>query len=882
MDPLTVVVHDTDDPFSAGTVAVLSDWSAAGWLRDFVLVSVAEVLARGAALAQDRVVLPPTPGQPPVVRALARLLEGRSLRIVVLDPVGRDASWLAARERRHEAGRLLFDRGTRRVGALDLLIPWHGGHWDPQLPIWPGWDTLIAAPQESVSPLESGLDLHCDPDDPEQVLGVSAHAAAFVATAGALWEGVTSSPWDDSESLDDVRMARAFHIRLDGSEVRTLMSAAALSPAALRSPDAIAAAGTGDFPARVKELRDRLHLEPRPPAPQPQIAQGVGAWQAIGMLVSFLWRSLVMAPRELSATLVGRVKSASASRLTSLIFGMDSGKQVTVRGTPGSGSTEAAVRQASSSEERLAEILADLRRLDPNLAPATAGSSQDVFWRASVDTVMALVSGERRHGIDPVTDEGVARWFTPEQVAPASALTWRPMDGVAVPGMRGDVPVHDVLACDDALEELQALGSLDGHWRDDVDRNRRDLAQASAQWRASFLGQVGTMLSGEIGRFRGLLSERIDALRSLEEPPQGEADDLAAQLVRYTRTATIVAVVVGLIVALLDATNVVSWRWWAWLPMLILTWLGTLVVGYLGVQRRIFHLVHRADEQDSTALAIEREIPTLVENLRRLRRVYDQYLVWAQILPVFLQEPFGRATESPSQMSRMSGHVPASVITGHYAVRDQALANRRMAGLVRDARPSAAAAWSTFLDCTFGRLAQERSEFAGLVLEDVYRLEDQRLDALRARTTITGPHGAALVDDVAEELGRRQIRSVMERTDLGHVRALVEECFSVRSVDGRLIQGVSMASEPAPFRSEAFSLAGLERDLTIPDPALDHRGRSDRRMTADEDGVLDEVASLLITTRRLAPSDLALQAALQRSTTPVATRVPDLSDRVVF
>ena len=62
-------------------------------------------------------------------------------------------------------------------------------------------------------------------------------------------------------------------------------------------------------------LEHRKHVvaahAPAPPA------QGVGAMQAIRMLVTFLWRSLIMAPRELSATLVGHVRTTSAGKLTS-------------------------------------------------------------------------------------------------------------------------------------------------------------------------------------------------------------------------------------------------------------------------------------------------------------------------------------------------------------------------------------------------------------------------------------------------------------------------------------------------------------------------------------------------------------------------------------
>ena len=858
MEPLTVVVHDSDDPFSAGTVQLLSDWSAAGWLGEFALVSVSEVLARGAALAQDRVVLPPTPGRPPVVRQLGRILDGRPLRIAVLDPVGSDASWVVARERRHEAGRLLYDRSSSRVGALDLVIGWHGGHWDPALSTWPGWDTLIAAPQEAYSPAERGLDLHCDPEDPEQVLAVAAHAAAFVATVAALWVGVERSTWDHSDGTDDVRMARAFHIRLDGRPVRELLRDAALSPTSVRAPDAIAAAGTGDFPGLVNGLSKRLVLEPRPPAPAAVPAQRVGARRAIGMLFSFLWQSLLMAPRELSQTILGRMRSRSASRLTNMIFGLDSSKQVTVAGMGAGENTAAAVRLASSSEERLSEILAEMRRLDPSIAPSAVGSSQEVFWRATVDTVLALVGGERRNEVLPVTDEGVVRFFTAEQVAPASTLTWRPDDGVAPPGVSGEVPVHDVLACDDALLELGSLGALDGHWRDEVERNRRDLSRVSQQWRSSFLGQVGLMLSGEMRRYRGLLSERLDQLRAMEEPPNDEAEDLAARLVRFSRITTLVAVAIGALIAVLDATNVVDWKVWAWLPLLILSWLTSLVIGYLGVQHQIFKLVHSAQEQESRTRGIEREIPTLIENLRRLRRTYDQYLVWARILPAFLHEPFGRATEHPSQVSRMAGQVPPCVISGRYQVRDPRAATQQLSALVRDVRTTSASAWGGFLTSVFERLADERPEFQNLVKEDVYGLEDQRLSSVLDVAIRTEADGDVLADELAEQLARTQSRAVLERSDPARVRAVIDECFVVRSVEGRTISGPGTLTEFAPFRAEAFSLAGLDHELTVPDPTLTRRVDSG---PAGVEGVLDEVASLLVATRPLAPADLALRPA---------------------
>ncbi len=543
METLTFLVHDPQDPISRGTVQVLEDWSAAGWLERFALVGLAEVIHHRGAVAQNRLRIPSAPGSPPAIRSLDRLADGRSVRIAVLDPVGHDQEWLTARGRRHEAGRLLHQHISGRVGALDLIIPWHNGHWDAgRMTSWPGWDTLIAAPETASSPVDTGLALYCDPDSPDDVLRVAAHAAAFVATVCGLWVGAEASMWDRSDDVDDIRMARTFHIRLDGTGASALLRAAMLDPTALHAPGAIPAKTTAEFAPRVARLRTKLQLEPAPPVSQHLAPERVGAWQAIRMLVSFLWRALLMAPSELSSTLLSRTRSASADRLSSLIFGRSSTKQVTVSGMVGRQvSAAAAVRDVSRSEERLAGVLQRLRSHDPGMPTSAPASAQEAFWRATVNNTLALISGEHSLDVDPVVEEGVYRWFTPDQIAPASALTWRPLPSLSLPGLGDEVSVHDVRACDDALGELRAMGELEGRWRDDVERSRRDLERASTEWRASFLGQVGTMLSAGIGHYRDTLTARLDELEGLSEPQQAEAEDLAGEVVRHVRVTSLIA-----------------------------------------------------------------------------------------------------------------------------------------------------------------------------------------------------------------------------------------------------------------------------------------------------------------------------------------------------
>ncbi len=858
MSVLTLVVHDPLDPVSQLTVGLLADWSAAGWLEGYALLSVAEIHRRGEALGQNLVVVPPSPSAPQQVVALSRLVEGRPVRVVVLDPIGWDATWLDARTQRHLAGKLLFDRLPRRVGAMDVLITWHGGHWDPTLPAWPGWDTLIAAPQEGESPANAGFDLHCRPDDPARIQEVAAHAAAFTATVAALWVGVGATPWDHTHTRDDVLMARAFHVRLDGSEVLDLVWDAALSPAALRAPGTVPASRSAAFAGRIQDLRDRLSLEPPPRVARASEAEEVGALAAITMFFSFLWRALVMAPSELSKVLMHRGKSTAAGRLTNAIFGQASSKRVTVAGIPARSGSREALRWATASEESIEHILDQLRRLDLELAPTSPPSGQESFWRATIDTVLALASGERQRGIEPVVDEGVPRWYPIDQLAPSRVQTWRPVNGITLATVTDELAVNDLRRCDDALAELGELSRVEGLGSDDVERNRRDLQRAAQHWRASFLGSVGEMLVGEINQFRDRVQERMDQLSQASAPPTREAEDLAGELSHFTKVATLVALGVGAVLGLLDWIDVLPWSAWWWVPTLVLVWFLTLVGKYLSVQRRVFQLIHRARDEESLVARLEREIPVLIENLHRLHRVYSQYLAWSRLLPVFLNEPFGRARSTAPRVTRLVGNVPPSVTFGRYEPRDREAARDEVSSLAWSRRTTVGRAWSDFLGESFAVLAK-RPEFLAQVPEDVCALEDVRLQLWLAAISEPDEFGLRLATPVAEGLILRHTADLIERSGHASLDALIRGAFDVVSVEGRVLPDVGRSGQPpADFSTSAFSLRGLGRELTRAEEDLAARmaGSGD---LLDPRHVLDEVTSILISTRPLTMADVDLK-----------------------
>ncbi len=273
-------------------------------------------------------------------------------------------------------------------------------------------------------------------------------------------------------------------------------------------------------------------------------------------------------------------------------------------------------------------------------------------------------------------------------------------------------------------------------------------------------------------------------------------------------------------------------------------------------------------------------MPTLVENLRRLRQVYEQYLVWARLIPTFLQQPLGSAKPDSPQTTRLAGQVPPSVITGHYEVRDETQSRLAMSGMVREVRTRAGDAWAEFVGSSFEGLAVERPEFAALMKEDVYGLEDQRLeqwlDVVRAPE---GP-GLAMSAQLAERLSRTQTRTVLERTDPARLQEVIEQSFSAFTSEERPIRGHAPSAEPAPFRTEAFSLEGLNKHLPQPDPAVPRRSWLGTGAPRQADHVLDEVASVMVVTRRLAFGDVQL-ARVADAPSPSGDPRPTPADRRV-
>jgi hypothetical protein len=456
-------------------------------------------------------------------------------------------------------------------------------------------------------------------------------------------------------------------------------------------------------------------------------------------------------------------------------------------------------------------------------------------------------------------DQGAPRWYTIDQIAPPAALSWRPVDGITLNSVSDEVPVQDLLTCDDALEELRDLSSEYAEGRDQIERNRRDLERAADTWRASFLGSVGSMLVAEIRAFRGLVQQRMDDLNRLSEPPVAEAEDLAASLSRFTKVSTLVAVVVGVVLGLLQWQDVIAWRLWIWLPALILTWLLALVVKYLTVQRRIFQLLFRADQTEALARRLGRELPILIENLRRLHRTYDQYLVWAQLIPLFLNEPFGRPSTQRTEVARMTGYVPPSVVSGRYVARDRAAALHEATLVAWSARTAASGAWRDFVSESYRDLGATPG-FASQVPEDAFSLEDTRLQ--QWLDVVGTRHGDAvrMADGLAERLNAHHADAVVRRAGSDRIRHLVDEAFTTVSVDGDAVPGLRVSDTPSDFRSAAFSLEGLARESTKPDPAVMQTGHGSHTGSATGH-LLDEVGSVLVATRPLSMRDLGLRTA---------------------
>lgn len=872
--PLSLLLYDDRHPVSSRVVELLADWSASGWAQEHAALSVADVNARHGDAAGLRVVVPSNGSGPAKTVRLADLLDHRDIRLVAVDPLGVDAEWVTSRQALHDAASGLYHSlAGRRSGALDIMIPWHGALWAPDVLKWSGWDTLIVAPESATSVAEPGLALHVDTTNDRETSRLASHAAAFLATVSGLWTGLPSSAFDNTGHSDDLRLGRSFYRRMDATEIADRLRSHVFTMESARSPDARGSEAVGPLNNRVQQLRQTLVLLPMPPVPPAPPVTAITPWAAIKQFLSFMFGSLIRSPKDIAGGQIYRMKQNAAERLQRAIYGSDSALVITVGGVTADGSLV-------TTTERDAQL--DELRTKVPVGEGAAAARQSRFWGLTFDTAWTLASGVHHGPVEPTVDGGFPQYYAAESIAPPLSRPWSADGGLAIDGLPAEVALHDVRAVRQASGHLQrAIADPSYRARPAAERNRQALEARAASWHSSFFGRLGTMIADGIDYYDAAIDRCITALGELSRTDSAEAEEIARKLGRFARIFTAIVILVAVASVALTVLGLLGLPLAVVLPVLGIIYLATMFAKFWSKQRQIYQLMHRAKVADNETERIERELPVLIENAHRMRQVYGQYLQWAQVSSAFMREPFGANDSAHDEQRGMTGYLPKSVACGVYRVADEQDAQRISAHVALDLRCSLGSLWESFVGEGLRQLVIAKPQFERVKAESIFdEFETTKDGALASwiRTAVTlDESGVRISPTVASAMDVQQMERLV--TNLGAQQ--LTQLLRAHRVEGIGAGGMavsdrlSIEGDLAPFQRDVFSATGMRmRDV---DRSASVHPRSTVVRTINTRHWLDEIDAVLAVTEQLTFDDLDLPGRASSVTGVAPVRRDDVS-----
>lgn len=815
MTTTTLIIFDHEDPIAAEVAAVLSDWSASGWVSSFAFVSVAEVLMRGPDSANVVTTRPPTATSAARTQRIIDIMDDPDVRLVMLDPVGSSIEWVTARERLHSAAHRLTEALKQRLGAIDLLIAWHGGAWTDDLRAWPGWDTLVAAPETAPTITNPGLPIFSDTTDPAAVADLAAHAAAFAASVVGLWTGANTSPFDDTDLTDDIRLGRSNHRRMDASAIADRVREAVLNIRTLRDPKALATSSSEELDRRVRELRGMINLAEPPKMPARPKQTEISLGKLLKMFFSFMFTAMLRAPGDAVKGLVHRTKAGVAATMQRSLLGAESGLILNVGGV----TAEDGGQQALHREEGLERVAQAVSQLPGVTMPGGgAAVSQRHFWSSTFDNAFALLSGSRQASADFFLFDGEPRYFPPERIAPRLPRPWLPSGGILVGIPREGIEANDVVAVRFTQRELAKRSDDEqSGWRSGADGNARTLAAFAAPWAESFAGRLGGMITDGLEHHEKQLRDLLDSAKVAARSDTSSAEEVAKKLGFFARIATLVMLLLLVLAVVLYVTVLPGLSLLLVIPVIVVVWLIAMFARFWQSSKLLFQLQHRAQAADYEYDRLLALLPVAVENTRRMARLYSQYLLWSRALSGFLTSPFGRAVDREEEFLGMVGAMPKTVSCGVYEVADDGAAHSAAGRISLTTGYSIAALWQDFVRLGRHQLIERQPHFEAIQVEDIFTQSETSRDSYLANwlgaATSHDADGVLVSNPVAAAVDAEQMSrlvSAVKEQDMANLRA----AHTVKKVgDGGPASARRISTEdwPAEFHTDAFSHKGIRR-----------------------------------------------------------------------
>lgn len=667
-----------------GVRETLRDWQAGGLINEFLWISAEEVDAGRPTGHEVRdgwlsaVDLRHLAGQ--TAYPLIRLAELCISDELAAPGVASQTGSLFASNSAGVQVRRIIDAsfGNSEVSPLRILLTDAKGPGQIQPPQSVGWHYLVVSPEDTSSPGVGSA-----PVESADRAGNDIQRASQLAGLLGLWTGIEEAPLDAEETASNVRfrLFRSFSRRLSGDAVE------------LGVRDRLLEVGEG-YPRPAHESGRCIYVENPPGAARQAVSQlwaahahvlrgprevrkasrakEISMGEAMRMLFSFLWASIIGAPAAWASKAVRGVQTAVASSVQEFVFGVDQAAyQVVVAGQRSDGKP--------AGWKDLWTAARELERGLPN-NEQTPHEELSGLWREYTSGALTLADGGV-HGtiVRPIvvnSDRAVMK--NPSDIVPNPGDHFPPLQGALGATLGSiDLDATDIVSIDDQGRRLQAESTRGA----ELSREAASALQTMAQWRErlaqTYSSMFGAELSKTIHSHRKELSELLARMRDAAGDGSAESALLRKKQKRLGTIMRVIAIVAVLLIVtsvILGASAVLSWGWaGSLIAAVVLGWFVTAFIVFMRGQRELFRLINRRRDLETQSEVDARNIAAVLRDLTRVTDAYSQYLHFTRALAHFIHRPFGQARAASDQESKNFSDLPRSTAQGQITADDSVI-----------------------------------------------------------------------------------------------------------------------------------------------------------------------------------------------------------------
>lgn len=573
--------------------------------------------------------------------------------------------------------------GGAEISPLRVVLTGADGPGDTPAPQVVGWHYLVVSPEDTSSPGVGSA-----PIDSSRPGGLDTQRASQLAGLLGLWNGVAEAPLDSEEvgSLIRFRIVRGFHRRLSGDSTEQAVRSALLDvDSGYPRPDheggrcIYVENPAGAAQQAVSQLWEAYAHVLRGPRETLQLQQAklIGVGQALKMLFSFLWASIVGAPAAWAVQVVRGFQTSVAASVQGFVFGSEqSAYQVVVAG-----------RRADGLPAGWEDLQSAAKDLERSLPGSGQIEHEDLsgLWREYTNGALTLADGGV-HGtvIRPlIVGSQTAVFRQPGDIVPDPDAAYPALTGALGATLGSQrLDAVDVAAIDEQGRRLQAESTRGT----ELSRESSAALGEMARWRESlartYSSQFGARLADAIHAHRGELAALLKRLRDAAGSGEEEAALLREKQKRLGTIMRVLAIIAFLLLvtfAILGGVEVLSWT--AALTIMagtVVVWFVTALIVFVRGQRELFRIINRRRELETQAEVDVRNISAVVRDLTRATDAYAQYLKFTRALGHFLHHPFGVQHDPAEAAAGEFVDLPRSVAQGSIVADEDSIQESAM------------------------------------------------------------------------------------------------------------------------------------------------------------------------------------------------------------